>query len=229
MTGTIAPSFFALPTKDKHHLAGEAATITSTGPGFTAALNALVTGADKGTALLAAREAERTLAEARSAQIRAMREMLGDDVTHAQRVELIRDNLTAAGPDGLVTDSLAVAELYRREHKNVLRNIREIMEDTPGLSRLTFEQRTESYVAGKGQLRERDVYTMNRVGFGLLSASFKGRDARRWTAAYIEALETRNSEYRESGRRQENDACFGPLKAHRRMVSTFDQNGKRLR
>lgn len=57
-----------------------------------------------------------------------------------------RENLVVSGPDGLRTDSLAVAELYGREHKNVLRVVRELLEDVPDY-RLNFEPSSRSWVS----------------------------------------------------------------------------------
>lgn len=146
--------------------------------------------------------------ERRSRAIREMREMLSDDVTHAQRVAFIKENLVTAGPEGLRTDSLAVAALYGRNHQHVLRSIRELLEDVPDVLS-SFGQYEEITRNVQGAERRREVYTMDRRGFGLLSASFTGREARRWTAAYITALEVVAAEYRESIRRQEVEACFG--------------------
>lgn len=246
----LSSTYHRLPADRRHAIACASFGMAESERGRIAASNALAEGPCRPAALFAAIVADdldRQLKEKMEAeaahevarqeavaglagvqrQVAEMRFMLGDTITHAQRVDFIRENLVVSGPDGLRTDSLAVAELYGREHKNVLRVVRELLEDVPDY-RLNFEPSSRSWVSGNGTERSGAVYTMNREGFGLLSAAFTGREARRWTAAYISALEQRNTELRESERREEIEACFGP---HMRRLGrvAYDIGGKGVR
>ncbi|NRD13612.1 Rha family transcriptional regulator [Pediococcus acidilactici] len=82
-----------------------------------------------------------------------------------------------------VTTSLQVAEVFGKEHKNVLRDISNL-----NLDRLNFEQMfmesTEPDLYG----RDRRIYYMNRDGFTLLAMGFTGKKALGFKLKYIEAF-----------------------------------------
>lgn len=82
-----------------------------------------------------------------------------------------------------VTTSLQVAEVFGKEHKNVLRDISNLNSD-----RLNFEQMfmesTEPDLYG----RDRRIYYMNRDGFTLLAMGFTGKKALDFKLKYIEAF-----------------------------------------
>ncbi|ABJ67813.1 Phage anti-repressor protein [Pediococcus pentosaceus ATCC 25745] len=82
-----------------------------------------------------------------------------------------------------VTTSLQVAEVFGKEHKNVLRDISNLNSD-----RLNFEQifmeSTEPDLYG----RDRRIYYMNRDGFTLLAMGFTGKKALDFKLKYIEAF-----------------------------------------
>ena len=82
-----------------------------------------------------------------------------------------------------VTTSLQVAEVFGKEHKNVLRDISNL-----NLDRLNFEQMfmesTEPDLYG----RDRRIYYMNRDGFTLLAMGFTGKKALDFKLKYIEAF-----------------------------------------
>ncbi|MBF7122695.1 Rha family transcriptional regulator [Pediococcus pentosaceus] len=82
-----------------------------------------------------------------------------------------------------VTTSLQVAEVFGKEHKNVLRDINNL-----NLDRLNFEQMfmesTEPDLYG----RDRRIYYMNRDGFTLLAMGFTGKKALDFKLKYIEAF-----------------------------------------
>lgn len=82
-----------------------------------------------------------------------------------------------------VTTSLQVAEVFGKEHKNVLRDISNL-----NLDRLNFEQMfmesTEPDLYG----RDRRIYYMNRDGFTLLAMGFTGKKALDFKIKYIEAF-----------------------------------------
>ena len=82
-----------------------------------------------------------------------------------------------------VTTSLQVAEVFGKEHKNVLRDINNL-----DLDRLNFEQMFSEGVEPDSYGRDRKVVYMNRDGFTLLAMGFTGKKALRFKLKYIEAF-----------------------------------------
>jgi anti-repressor protein len=79
-----------------------------------------------------------------------------------------------------VTDSLTVAEVFGKEHKNVLRDI-ETLDCSEEFSRLNFEQST--YVNERG--REYPKVNMTQDGFTFLVMGYTGKEAARFKEMYI--------------------------------------------
>lgn len=81
--------------------------------------------------------------------------------------------------------SLYVAETFRKQHKNVLRDIAKITESKSGLSeefsRLNFEP--TSYADEQG--KRRPAYAMTRDGFTMLVMGYTGEKAMHFKEAYI--------------------------------------------
>lgn len=82
----------------------------------------------------------------------------------------------------VIVSSRQVAESFKKEHKDVLANIRDILaaEDsaTKFFNESKFENRGKSY----------PMYLMNRDGFSLLVMGFTGKDALSWKIKYIQAF-----------------------------------------
>ena len=79
-----------------------------------------------------------------------------------------------------VVTSLDVAETFGKEHKNVLRDIREL-ECSDEFNRLNFE--LTSYIDARN--RKQDMYYITRDGFTLLVMGYTGEKAMRFKEAYI--------------------------------------------
>ena len=79
-----------------------------------------------------------------------------------------------------VVSSLDVAETFRREHKNVLRDIREL-ECSDEFRRLNFEQ--SEYM--NEQNHKQPMFYMTRDGFTILVMGYTGEKAMRFKEAYI--------------------------------------------
>lgn len=72
----------------------------------------------------------------------------------------------------VVTTSLVVAESFGKEHKHVLRDIRNLEKDVPNFGLMFSETETpDSYG------RSRKTYYINRDGFTLLAMGFTGKEA----------------------------------------------------
>ncbi len=75
-------------------------------------------------------------------------------------------------PHGIHTTSLIVAEIFNKEHKNVLRDI-ETLECSDDFNRLNFE--LISYLDSMN--REQKAYNITKDGFSLLITGFTGKEA----------------------------------------------------
>lgn len=87
----------------------------------------------------------------------------------------------------LITTSLKVAEVFEKEHKNVLQSIENLVADN---SAAKFFRLTTYKNRGK----EYPMYEMNRDGFSLLVMGFTGEKALQWKIKYIEAFNQMESE-----------------------------------
>lgn len=141
----------------------------------------------------------------------------------SQAVSFINDNstmevgLTAAGQPAVRSDILA--HHFKRNHKNVLRDIGKLRGKCPILFfQLNFEP--VEYTDSKGE--KRPAYFLTRDGFSLLVMGFTGAEAVHWKIRYIEAFnaleaaarESRAELAREAGYRQgidEGRASVAPL------------------
>ena len=84
-----------------------------------------------------------------------------------------------------VVTSLDIAETFEKEHKNVLRDIREL-ECSEEFRRLNFEQ--SEYL--NEQSHKQPMYLITRDGFTLLVMGYTGEKAMRFKEGYICLLYT---------------------------------------
>lgn len=85
--------------------------------------------------------------------------------------------------DQMITDSRNIADVFNKQHKNVLRDIESLKRDVLNFEQMFFEgTMPDSYG------REQKVYFMNRDGFTLLAMGFTGHDATQWKLKYINAF-----------------------------------------
>ena len=85
----------------------------------------------------------------------------------------------------VTTTSLKVAEVYGKDHKNVMAKIQHFIEIIPELNGLNFK--LVEYKDGKGEMRP--MYRMDRKGFAMLVNKFTGDKALIFTAKYTDAFE----------------------------------------
>lgn len=93
------------------------------------------------------------------------------------------DNLVIMKDKQAVTSSLQVAEVFKKEHKNILRDI-----DNLEIDRLNFEHMFMTGNEPDSYGRDRKVIYMNRDGFTLLAMGFTGKKAMGFKLQYIEAF-----------------------------------------
>lgn len=87
----------------------------------------------------------------------------------------------------IVTTSLKVAEVFEREHKNVLQTIENLVANNQAakfFTATTYKNRGKDY----------PMYEMDRDGFSLLVMGFTGEKALKWKLEYINAFNTMESE-----------------------------------
>jgi Rha family phage regulatory protein len=102
-------------------------------------------------------------------------------------VDLVKDLVEKKGKP--MISSLTVAKRFGKEHRNVLRNIREL-DNGDEFSLLNFEQSDFKNSRGKNI----EQYLMSRDGFSLLVMGFTGEQAIKWKKSYILAF-NRMEEY----------------------------------
>ncbi|MNC06426.1 Phage regulatory protein Rha [compost metagenome] len=85
----------------------------------------------------------------------------------------------------IVTNSIKVAEKYKKEHRNVMARIRDFIALIPELGVLNFKQ---SFYLNE-QNKKQPMYIMDRQGFSMLVNKFTGDEATIFTYQYTKAFE----------------------------------------
>lgn len=103
------------------------------------------------------------------------------------------------------TTSLIVAEVFGKQHRDVMRAIRGL--DCPEDFHLrNFAQMIGEVEVGKGARRKVDACRMTRDGFTFLCMGFTGKEAARWKVAYIEAFNRMEAELQQRNTEQYSEA-----------------------
>lgn len=93
------------------------------------------------------------------------------------------DELVIMHDQQVVTTSLKVAEIFEKEHKDVMKSIRNLMAQNFAVKKMFVE---DSYLNSRNQ--QQPMYYMNRDGFTLLAMGFTGSKAMEFKLKYIEAF-----------------------------------------
>ncbi|MFV9733594.1 ORF6C domain-containing protein [Ligilactobacillus salivarius] len=92
------------------------------------------------------------------------------------------DELVIMHDKQVVTTSLALAEVFKKKHQHVLRDI-DALKDVSNFGQMFFESNEpDSYG------RNRRIYFMNRDGFTLIAMGYTGSKAMEFKLKYIEAF-----------------------------------------
>lgn len=102
------------------------------------------------------------------------------------------ENIVEYKDGRMFTTSLIVAEVFEKEHKNVLRDI-ENLECSPQFNELNFEP--VEYRDAKGEMRP--AYRLTRDGFSFLAMGFTGKKAAAWKEKFLEAFNAMEAALRE--------------------------------
>ncbi|HED1093232.1 TPA: Rha family transcriptional regulator [Campylobacter jejuni] len=90
--------------------------------------------------------------------------------------------------------SLDVAKVFDKEHKNILRDIENILNDLREIGdlqcKLNFELsfKVRKIQGFKGRERKYPYYNLTRDGFSLLAMGFTGKEALQWKILFINAF-----------------------------------------
>jgi Rha family phage regulatory protein len=96
---------------------------------------------------------------------------------------LVLADVVKAEKEAVITNSKIVAEIFEKQHKNVLRHIESLMKDSETLA-LGFEECS----AVDSWNRTQKMYNINRDGFMLLIFGFTGEKAKAVKLSFIEAF-----------------------------------------
>lgn len=98
-----------------------------------------------------------------------------------------------------VTTSLKVAEVFEKQHKDVLRAVREL-EVPEDFGRRNFAQTERTWINNLGKEVRTPMYRITRDGFTLLAMGFTGKRAMEFKLAYIAAFNAMEAALRSGAR-----------------------------
>ncbi|EFI5594807.1 transcriptional regulator [Escherichia coli] len=153
----------------------------------------------------------------------AVESLGGELVKFIAEAAIMATILTLSHPDvtiengRAVTTSVAVAEFFRKMHKNVIQKI-ETLECSPEFNRLNFKPVT--YTDAKGE--KRPMYQITKNGFVFLVMGFTGKKAAAFKEAYIAEFDRMEAELRQNNTPSADKIIPGD---GRTLVVHFDKFG----
>lgn len=102
------------------------------------------------------------------------------------------DELVIMHDKKVVTTSLKVAEIFEKEHRDVMKSIRNLTAQNFAVKKMFVE---DSYLNSRNQ--QQPMYYMNRDGFTLLAMGFTGSKAMEFKLKYIEAFNKMEKQIKE--------------------------------
>lgn len=100
------------------------------------------------------------------------------------------------GKEQIVTSSRVVAEKFEKNHRDVLKAIRELMEGMRKTSQTPSEMFYETTYTSEQNGQKYPEFIMNRDGFSLLAMGFTGEKAVKWKLEYIKEFNAMETELR---------------------------------
>lgn len=98
----------------------------------------------------------------------------------------ITQDLTGSGRTATVS-SLKLAERFEKNHRDVLRSIRDL-EISADYRERNFALTINKVSGPKGAVRDEPMYQITRDGFAILAMGFTGPEAMKWKVAFIQAF-----------------------------------------
>lgn len=102
------------------------------------------------------------------------------------------DELVIMHDKKVVTTSLKVAEIFEKEHRDVMKSIRNLTAQNFAVKKMFVE---ESYLNSRNQ--QQPMFYMNRDGFTLLAMGFTGSKAMEFKLKYIDAFNKMEKQIKE--------------------------------
>lgn len=102
------------------------------------------------------------------------------------------DELVIMHDKQVVTTSLKVAEIFEKEHRDVMKSIRNLTAQNFAVKKMFVE---DSYLNSRNQ--QQPMFYMNRDGFTLLAMGFTGSKAMEFKLKYIEAFNKMEKQIKE--------------------------------
>ena len=94
----------------------------------------------------------------------------------------------------ITTTSNQVAAHFGKQHKDVLRAIRNLLKELPEECQRNFAPIQIDVDLGMGRTRKDPAYRITRDGFTLLAMGFTGKEAMQWKVAYLTAFNKMEAE-----------------------------------
>ncbi len=136
--------------------------------------------------------------------------------------DLFPETLLVELADGHVfTTSIKVAEHFKKQHRNVRRDIEKLIAECPDLefSRLNFERSDYQNERGKTY----PMYKMTHDGFALLAMGFTGKPALQWKINFLTAFRSMETALKARVERRAN--ALGYLRRHWLTIEQAHDNG----
>lgn len=99
-----------------------------------------------------------------------------------------------------VTTSLILAEVFEKEHKNVMQSIKNLTAENSAVRKMFIE---DSYFNSRNQ--KQPMFYMNRDGFTLLAMGFTGSKAMEFKLKYIESFNQMEKQIRDKSLQVSNN------------------------
>ena len=115
--------------------------------------------------------------------------------TQSENATSVQNELVSYSNDQIVTSSVLVAEKFKKQHKDVIRNIKNLINSAQNCAQL-FVSTVYIDSSGKANL----MYIMNRDGFSLLVMGFTGKDALNFKLEFIEAFNKMEKHLKEAAK-----------------------------
>lgn len=113
---------------------------------------------------------------------------------------MINNNLVEVKNNTVVVSSLQIARHFEKEHRSVLKSIKDLLLNIEGLHNFmhTPEMFQKSTYIHEQNKKECPMYLMNRDGFSLLVMGFTGKEALEWKIKYIKAFNAMEQEIKDN-------------------------------
>lgn len=135
------------------------------------------------------------------------------------------DELVIMHDKQVVTTSSKVAEIFEKEHKNVMQSIKNLTAENSAVKKMFVE---DSYLNSRNQ--QQPMYYMNRDGFTLLAMGFTGSKAMEFKLKYIDAFNRMEERIKQTYVIQKQDSYMitDPVQRAKRWIEEQEEHQVKL-